>query len=205
VISPLDFHRAQVGSFNLDYRFGKGDGGAILEQLGANLLLTFQSGHPYTLSTGPFGQQDEYDGGQNQDSRFRFPLEAVNQSTTPWNFQVDLRVDKSVSFGRYRTNFYVYVQNLTNRRNVLNVFGRTGNAYNDGFLDDAELSGSILDRRDQLSPSGAAAFTALYQAINLNGNGFNFRANGEVSAEGTAGFELLGSPRQIRVGARIEL
>ena len=204
-ISPLDFHRAQVGSFNLDYRFGRGDGGPILEQLGVNLLLTFQSGHPYTLSTGTFGQQDEQDGGQSQDPRFRFPLEAVNQSITPWNFQIDLRVDKSVSFGRYRTNFYFYVQNLTNRRNVLNVYGRTGNAYNDGFLDDAELSGSILDRRDQLTPGGAAVYTALYQAINLNGNGFNFRASNTQSADGNNGVELLGIPRQIRVGARIEL
>ena len=132
-------------------------------------------------------------------------MEAVNGSITPWNFQIDLRVDKSVSFGRYRTNFYFYVQNLTNRRNVLNVYGRTGNAYNDGFLDDAELSGSILDRRDQLTPGGAAVYTALYQAINLNGNGFNFRASNTQSADGNNGVELLGIPRQIRVGARIEL
>lgn len=205
LISPLSFNRAQVGSFNLDYRFGREDGGPILEQLGANLLLTFQSGHPYTFSTGTFGQQDEQVGGQITDPRSRTPLEAINSSTTPWNFQLDLRIDKSVNLGRYRTNFYVYIQNLTNRRNVLNVFLRTGNAFNDGFLDDAELSGSVLTGRNVQNPGwGAAAYTALYQAINLNGNGFNFRADGQ-GPEANNGLELLGRPRQIRFGARIEL
>ncbi len=205
-ISPLNFHRSQVGSFNLDYRFGKGDGGKVLEQLGANLLMTFQSGHPYTFAKGDFGQQDEQDGGVILDPRSRFPLEAVNSSTTPWNFQLDLRLDKSVSIGRFNTNFYVYVQNLTNRQNVINVFNRTGNAFNDGFLDNAELSSSILARRDQLNPGfGAAAYEALYRNINLGGNAFNFRANTNASPEGFNGLEVLGVPRQIRVGARLEL
>jgi hypothetical protein len=167
--------------------------------------LTFQSGHPYTFSEGTFGQQDEQVGGQITDPRSRFPLEAVNSSTTPWNFQIDLRVDKSVTLGRFKTNFYVYVQNLTNRRNVLNVYLRTGNAFNDGFLDDAELSGSVLTGRDVRNPGwGAAAYTALYQNINLNGNGFNYRSDA-TGPDANNSRELLGNPRQIRVGARIEL
>lgn len=203
-ISPLTFHRSQVGSFNLDYRFGRGDGGPILEQLGANLLFRFQSGHPYTFSTGTFGQQDEQVGGQITDPRSRFPLEAVNASTTPWNFQLDLRLDKTIDFGKFRTNFYVYVQNLTNRENVLNVFLRTGNAFNDGFLDDAELSGSILDKRDQVNPGfGAAAYEFLYRAQNLGGNAYNFRADG-TGPDNFNGREVLSQPRQIRVGARFE-
>ncbi|MFQ5650520.1 MAG: carboxypeptidase-like regulatory domain-containing protein [bacterium] len=203
-ISPLDFHRAQTGSFNLDYRYGRGDGGAILEQLGANLLFTFQSGHPYTFARGDFGQQDESLGGQITDPRSRFPLENVNASTTPWNFQIDLRVDKTIDFGKFNTNFYVYVQNITNRENVINVFQRTGNAFDDAFLSDDQLSNSVLTRRNEVNPGfGAAAYEALYRAINLGGNAINFRSD-LTGPQNFNGLEVLGVPRQIRVGARFE-
>ena len=190
VISPLDFHQPHRGSFNMDYRFGRGDGGPILERLGANLLVTFNSGHPFTLSTGDFGQQSPNEAGQITDPRSRRPLENVNASLTPWNFDVSLRLDKSVTFGKFDTNFYVYVQNLTNRQNVNNVFLRTGNAFNDGFLDDADLSGAIIDAQ------GGAPFVALHEAINLNGNGINYAND--------TGNLLLGTPRQVRFGARFE-
>lgn len=204
VISPLDFHRPQYGSVNVDYRWGKGDGGPILEQLGLNFLLTFSSGHPYTLSTGELGQQDESFGGEITDPRSRRPLEDINASLTPWNFALNLRVDKTVDFGRFSTNFYVYVQNLTNRQNVTNVFLRSGNAYNDGFLDDSALSQSVIEARGNQAAGnglpaevGEQAYVELYRAINLNGNGFNYTRN--------TGNLLLGEPRIIRVGARLEL
>ncbi len=50
VLIPLDYNQDHRGSISLDYRFDKDDGGPILEQLGVNVLMTFNSGHPYTLS-----------------------------------------------------------------------------------------------------------------------------------------------------------
>ncbi|NUO79373.1 TonB-dependent receptor [candidate division KSB1 bacterium] len=194
IISPLDFNRPQRGSASLDYRFAKGDGGPILQQLGLNLLMNFSSGHPYTRSEGEFGQQDASIGGQITDPRSRRPLEAVNASLTPWNFDLNLRLDKTVSVGRLGVNFYMYVQNLTNRQNVVNVYRRTGNAYDDGFLSNPDLSGPII------AANGGEQFIALYRAINLNGNGENF-ALGESDV---LGLQLLGPPRQIRFGARLE-
>ncbi len=195
VISPLDFHRPHRGSFNIDYRFGRGDGGPILENLGANLLLTFSSGHPYTRASGSFGQQDESFGGVITDPRSRFPQENINASLTPWNWQINLRVDKTINFGRFNTNFYIYIQNLTNRRNVINVYNRTGNAYDDGFF--------VIDEAPSIiAAHGGDPFVALYRAINLNGNGLNFN-RGEGNE--FVGFQLFGDPRQIRVGARVEL
>jgi len=208
VVSPLNFHRAQTGSFNLDYRWARGDGGPILEQLGANFLFTFRSGHPYTLAEGDLGQQDESLGGQITDPRSRRPLENINASTTPWNFQLDFRLDKTVSVGKFNTNFYLYVQNLTNKKNVINVFNRTGNAFNDGFLDDSALSASVIQARSNQAvqngldaTTGARAYEALYRAINLGGNAFNFRDDASPSGR----LEVLGIPRQFRLGARIEL
>ena len=199
----MDFHRPQVGSFNIDYRFARGDGGPILEQLGLNLLFTFRSGHPFTFSEGDLGQQDESFGGQITDPRSRRPLEDVNASLTPWNFELNFRLDKTVNFGRFNTNFYVYVQNLLDRDNVVNVFRRTGNAFDDGFLDNAAISQSVLDARDANavvngldSGVGSGAYSALYDAINGSGNGFNYnRDTGQL---------LLGNPRQVRFGARFE-
>ena len=207
VVSPLDFHRAQTGSFNLDYRYGRGDGGPLLEQLGANFLFTFRSGHPYTLAEGDLGQSDESVGGQIQDGRFRRPLESINASTTPWNFQLDIRLDKTVNFGKFSTNFYIYVQNATNKKNVNNVFNRTGNAFNDGFLDNAALNAPVIQGRENDAvqngldaSTGAQAYEALYRAINLSGNALNFRAN----QNNISGLEVLGIPRQFRLGARVE-
>ncbi|NLP10725.1 TonB-dependent receptor [bacterium] len=187
IISPLDFNRPHVGSVNVDYRFGKNDGGFILSQLGLNLLFQFQSGHPYTLREGAFGQQDESVGGEISDSRNRNPLEAVNSSMTPWNYTIDLRVDKTVDLGPLDANFYIYAMNLTNKKNVTNVYMRTGNAWDDGFKADTQTSASIA------SAHGGELFWALYDAINLNGNGTNSQSG-----------RLLGAPRQVRAGIRLE-
>jgi outer membrane receptor protein involved in Fe transport len=191
IISPLDFNRPHVGSINFDYRFGEDDGGVILEKMGLNLLFQFTSGHPYTLRTGSFGQQDVRYGGVITDERNRFPLEAVNSSMTPWTMTLDVRLDKTVNFGPMAANFYVYVQNLTNRKNVINVYDRTGNAYDDGFKADVQTSGPIV-----ATNGGPDIFWPLYDALNLSGNGSNYRE--EYTAY------LIGRPREIRFGVRLE-
>ena len=98
VISPLSFTQAHRGSINLDYRFEKGDGGPIMENFGANVLFTFNSGHPYTLSTGSIGQRGPNEGGilADDDPRQRSPIESIGNSTTPWNFNFDLKLNKTV-------------------------------------------------------------------------------------------------------------
>jgi outer membrane receptor protein involved in Fe transport len=194
VISPLDFQNTHRGAINFDYRFDKGDGGPILQELGLNVLVTFNSGHPYTRIAAGIGQQGVDLGGQVNDERSRRPLEAINSSTTPWNFNLDLRLDKTVDFGRFGANFYVYAQNLTNRQNVLNVYARTGNAFDDGFLSDPLLSGSVI------AAAGGPGAAALYEFINL-GHQQNWRSS-RIGA-GTYG-EMFGTPRQIRVGVKLE-
>jgi outer membrane receptor protein involved in Fe transport len=190
VISPLDFNNAHRGSFNIDYRFAENDGGPILERLGANVLFTFNSGHPFTLSGGSIGQQGPEQGALvENDPRTSFPLEAINASTTPANFNIDLRLDKTVGIGPLAANFFIYVQNLLNTKNVINVYRRTGNAEDDGFLSNSELSGQIVAAQGQ-------EYADLYRAINL-ANGTHYFA--------TTGLDLWGTPRQIRFGMKLEL
>lgn len=189
VISPLDFNQTHRGSINLDYRFGENDGGPILERLGVNLLFTFNSGHPFTQSAGSPGQQGAELGALiENDARFSNPLEPVNISTTPWNFNIDLRIDKSLQLGPLNTNLYVYIQNLLNTKNVINVYRRSGNADDDGYLTNPTLSGSVI-------ASNGPRYVELYRAINL-GLGQHYRW--------VTGNDLWGSPRQIRFGIKLE-
>ncbi len=190
VISPLTFNQSHRGTFNIDYRFGDNDGGSVLSRLGANVLLSFNSGHNFTRSTGSIGQRDAYLGGilADDDPRTRKPLEPINSSTTPWNFTIDLRLDKSLRLGGFDLNVYLYAQNLLNTKNIINVYSRTGNAYDDGFLTDPILSETIIRGRSQ-------QYVDLYEAINL-GNRQHY--------ELTQGGDLFGPPRQVRLGFRIE-
>lgn len=190
VISPLDFNQTHRGSVNLDYSFGKDDGGPILEQLGANVLISFNSGHPYTRSSGSRGQQDASNGAMvENDARASNPLESVNASTTPWNSNVNFRLYKGIDIAGVTTEFYVYVQNLLNTKNVINVYRRTGNAFDDGFLSNPDLSASII-------ASNGPRFVELYQNANI-ANGQHYR--------NTTTNDLFGTPRQIRFGMRLEL
>jgi hypothetical protein len=190
VIQPLDYNFTHKGTFNLDYRFGKDDGGPILQQLGVNLLFTFNSGHPYTSAYwGGLGQNSAWTGGITTDTRQRRPNEPVNASTTPWNFQLDMRLDKTVEmFDKLDVNFYVYVTNLLNTKNVINVYTYTGNAYDDGFLQRPDAQTVVA------GPTYTQRFADLYSALNLTNRQANINQ---------LGFDLFGVPRQLRAGLSV--
>ena len=179
-IEPLDFNNAFSGNLNLDYRFGKNDGPKWAEQLGISALATFNSGHPYTLGVG-----EKIDA----DPRTRVPLEPINSSTTPWQFRVDLRIDKSFAiYDKLNANIYLYVINVFDIDNAINVFLRTGSTKDDGYLSDPALGGGkYADTR--------ATYESLYRAIEID-YAETYRAN-------TAN-DIYGSPRQIRLGIRLE-
>lgn len=166
-ISPLSYNRAVTANANLDYRFGRDDGGPILADLGTSLLLTFSSGHPYTRPES-FGSKR--------------PAEALNTSTTPAVFQVDLRLDKSFRFGEsLNVMLYVFVTNLFDRANPLDVFALTGNPDDNGFLQD--VSGG-LKYAQQYGPK----WSEVYRAMAID---YSSRSR-------------YGPPRQIRFGLRLE-
>ena len=190
VIAPLDFDQAHRGSANIDYSFDKNEGGPIFRESGINLLVSFNSGHPYTKSTGSVGQQGADQGALIEaDARFNTPLESVNASTTPWVWTLDLRVYKGFTIGGVYAEAYGYVQNLLNTQNVINVYRRTGNAYDDGFLGNPDLSGALVSQYGQ-------GYVDLYSQANLE----NGRAYRNVT-----GNNLWGPPRQIRFGIRLEI
>jgi hypothetical protein len=190
VIIPLDYDQTHRGSVSLDYRFMKDDGGPILENLGVNLLLTFNSGHPYTLAQPTsLGQSSAWTGGAIAgDTRQRRPAEPMNSSSTPWVYNLDLRIDKTVPIVNMNFNFYIYVQNLLNTKNVVNVYDQTGNGYDDSFLSSGDASNIIAGERY------TERFADLYSTLNL--------ANRQHFLD-AKGFDVFSSPRQIRAGVLV--
>jgi outer membrane receptor protein involved in Fe transport len=170
-ISPLTFNQEHTGAINVDYRWADGDGGAILENFGLNLLLTFNSGHNYT----------QYSGFDNA----RIPLESLNSSVTPWNVQLDAKIDKSFSLGPINLNIYLWVINLLDIQNVTNVFGTSGDPADDGFL---------------ASPEGIAA----YNNYKLNYGVETAEQYKQVYLASIYDSGNYGTPRQIRLGVRLE-
>ena len=193
VLIPLDYNQTHRGSIILDYRFDKGDGGPILEQLGLNLLFTFNSGHPFTYSIwSGLGQSSAWTGGLTPigtgDTRGRRPYGPINSSTTPWVYNLDLRIDKTVNIYKFDFNFYVQVQNVFNTKSAINVYDKTGNAYDDGFL-------STTDAQTVISgPRYTERFADLYRAISL-GN--------RQAAYNVYGFDVFGPPRQLIAGVAV--
>ena len=103
-------------------------------------------------------------------------------------FNFDLAVDKTFRVGDVGINVYAKVLNVLNSMNVINVYYRTGNAYNDGFFADPNLSALIV-------ASQPAQYADMYNTINIQDRQHQWRTNGT---------DLFSTPRQIRLGVRFE-
>jgi len=189
LLQPLEFEQRHRGAIVLDYRTGA-EQPMALQNLAVNLLFSFNSGHRFTRSTGGIGQRGADEGAllTDSDPRNRVPLEPLNSSTTPWYFRTDLRIEKGFSFGGATATAYMYIENLLNRRNPINVYLRTGSPYDDGFLSNPELSEEIV--RGQ-----GPDYVYYYQQINLR-NRQHYIAD--------EGVDLFDQPRQVQIGLRLE-
>jgi hypothetical protein len=133
---PLSFDERHRIVATIDYRYGSGSryngprisGKDILSNFGINLQAITVSGRPYTATSLPVPF-----GGQGISG-------AINGSRLPWNFTLNLRVDKSFNLTKPNAkhqvgvNVYLRIQNLTDNRNVLAVYSASGDADDDGFL-----------------------------------------------------------------------
>jgi hypothetical protein len=113
------------------------------------------------------------------DPRFRTPVEPIGSSTTPWFFQLDMRLDKTVSLGPLDLNVFIYVINLLGTDNPVSAFFRTGDPKDDGWFSSAP---GKLDAQ-----TNGQQYVDFYNAVNLGENSGNF-----------------GAPRQIRFGIKLD-
>jgi hypothetical protein len=111
----------------------------------------------------------------------------VGQSTTPWQSFVNLKVDYKLSLGGVGVTVFAYAENLLNTQNVVNVYSRSGNAYDDGFLTDPALSSEIVAAQGDL-------YSTLYQNVNLQ-NRQHYQSD--------FGRDLFSTPRMVKFGASV--
>ena len=157
-IFPLDFDQRHTFFLLFDYRYGEGkkyNGPKIgkvdiLQNTGANLAFNFSSGTPYTKKAIPGGLGTSFGSAITEGT--------INGARMPWNFRIDLRVDRDITIGKKSKNpvymnVYLRVQNIMNTRNVLNVYPATGDPLDDGFLTIQDSPGlGLLDTRGSSFP-----------------------------------------------------
>jgi outer membrane receptor protein involved in Fe transport len=198
-VYPLDFNQTHRGSVLLDYRFAQNDGGPILEGFGINFLMTFNSGHNYTKIAEPqnLGQATVWRIGVRalEDSRNRNPVEPINSSSTPWVFNVDMTISKTFYMDIFNLEVYARVLNLFNTKHILNVYPTTGTPTDDGWLKSPFAS----------SYKALPLYEDFYRAINLENRWAYNRLGSGGGLGGQVGGDIYGSPREIRVGVKLEL
>ncbi len=191
VALPLDYDQRHTIVTTVDYRYGEGayyTGPAslksVLENFGINFIFRAGSGTPYSRIS-----QDKVQNILNaDDTRFRRLIGEINGSRLPWQYNMDLRLDKDFKItsksaegkGRNTTlNVYLLVQNLLDTKRVATVYPATGLPDDDGFL----TSSQGVDFVNSIGSEGSVqSYMDLYK----------------ISMNDPANFRL---PRVIRVGA----
>ncbi len=139
-LSPLSYDERHRFTANIDYRYESGKaydgpkiaGINILANTGLNINAIAVSGQPFTRNASP----SQFGG-----SGF---VGAINGSRLPWNFKVDMRLDKKLNLSlssseekaskKISANIYIRGENILNAKNVNGVYGYTGDPDNDGYL-----------------------------------------------------------------------
>jgi hypothetical protein len=130
---PVDYDQRHKLTVDLDYRFGRADGptwGSThpLADFGVHVLWKVGSGFPYT----PIEVLNEVTLAALPNTT---PTGPLNSARTPWTQQLDLKIDKGFDLGGSRWNVYLWIVNLFDRDNVIDVYAGSGSATSTSFLD----------------------------------------------------------------------
>lgn len=165
---PLNFDERHRMVLSADYRYDSGKrytgprlfGMDIFADAGVNFQAIAVSGRPYTRKFLPTEL-----GGEGT-------IGAINGARNPWNFTVNLRVDKNFNIGdKMSVNIYCRVSNLLDRRNIIGVYPATGSATDDGFIRSAFGQNQIASVQNSLRE--VDAYLASYQWALLNPGNFS--------------------------------
>ena len=140
---------------SIDYSYGTGKkyngpilfGRKVLQDAGANIIMTAGSGTPYSKQS---NITQEAASGINDRSTLEGSL---NGSRLPWQFRLSMKLNKNFVINwtdkkKSNLNVYVQVQNLLDAKNVISVYRATGNPDDDGYLTDAAAQNSINSKND---------------------------------------------------------
>ncbi len=181
-LNPLNWDRRHAINLLIDYRFADGkkyNGPTIrkkikgtdkyktiqlLKNTGFNMTFNGGSGTPYSKSSRIVSL-----GGAGQ-----ILQGSINGSRLPWQFRMDLRVDKDIyiKFNKKEgedakfasLNVYLQVLNVLDSKNIMGVYRATGNPDDDGYLAASQYQSEINQNYDPQS------FRDLY-SIRINNPG----------------------------------
>ncbi len=163
--TPLNYDQRHTIVATVDYRYGgsadpnrKYQGPVIgdfkvLENTGANFQFNLGSGTPYSKQLIATGTRINGGGGS--------PLldGSVNGSRLPWQFRVDLRLDRDIPLkvgkGENKRNMslnvYLQMLNVLNSLNSVIVYRATGSSDDDGYLTEPVREQQISTQNDPQS------------------------------------------------------
>lgn len=185
-VNPLNFDQRHTFSSSLDFRTSANDGPELfgfkpLSQVGAFMLVTLNSGRPYT-------PVEPYNTTTGDTAPITNSKGTVNSAYGPSSFRIDARFDKTVTFefgtSKMSTNFYVDIINLLNNENATAVYRATGAPDDDGFFATDKGRDAILNS----FPSDAAKRDAYVKDVKRY----------------LKDPENYGAARQIRLGMRFD-
>ncbi|MEJ5305207.1 MAG: TonB-dependent receptor [Ignavibacteria bacterium] len=133
VIAPLDFDQRHTGTVIVDVFIPEGKLG-IFERTGLNILAEFASGRPYT----PLEEQDISPQGGGE-TNYGDTKGYVNSRYGPGRFRIDMKLEKTFkAFGNMLITPYIWIDNLLDADNVINVYRSTGSPWTTGYLNTAK-------------------------------------------------------------------
>jgi hypothetical protein len=134
VIAPLAFDQRHTAIAILDFYVPEGELG-FWELFNINAIFSFGSGRPYT----PVDQWDLLgDNGLVADN-----TGYINSSVGPSTFRIDLKVEKSFPIGNLYITPYVWIENVLDADNEVNVWRSTGSGSTTGWLNDPDAQGTV--------------------------------------------------------------
>lgn len=136
VIAPLDFDQRHTAVINIDFFVPKGQMG-FLEMFNINALISFNSGRPYT----PMDKWDLL--GDN--GIIATTSGYINSRYMPGTFRIDLKVEKSFEFNNLTISPYIWIENLLDADNVINVYRSTGNATTTNWLNTTDGMAAVAN------------------------------------------------------------
>ena len=180
---PLDYDQRHslIGIFDL--RTQKGEGPEIggmkpFENFGLNTVVQLASGTPYTPA-------EIYDP-LTAAAVSQVPTGPINSARLPWNFTIDLKLEREFTFSGLTVTPYLWVRNLLNTENVTTVYEGTGEADVTGFLE----SDAAAERAADTNMDSATR--------NVRGDEFSYRYDLLQNNPGN-----YSNPRMIFLGLRM--
>ena len=112
------------------------------------------------------------------------PDGSINSEYGPWTYRLDLKANKVLNFGKYDLDVYIWVLNVLDRKNEIDVYESNGQVNSTGWL---------------MTPDGRT-FLETYEDADYTG--YSGGQKYEIKQNNPNSF---GIPRQIRFGVKVSI